>query len=177
MNKKLSLEALNRPSITEYESQEKYPIVVVLDDIRSLANVGSIFRTSDSFNVEEIVLGGITGTPPHREIQRTALGATESVKWRHVENTMEVLQEFKSKGYLIASIEQCEDSVAPTTFDQIKKPICLVLGNEVMGVNQSIVDISDLVFEIPQLGTKHSLNVTVAAGIVIWECFKAFSQD
>ena len=150
--------------------------MVLLDDIRSLANVGSIFRTADSFNVQEIILGGITGTPPHREIQRTALGATESVKWKHEPDVEEAIRRLKKEGFLIASVEQCESSVSPTQFHEIKKPICLVLGNEVMGVKQSIIDNSDLVFEIPQLGTKHSLNVTVAAGVVIWECFKAFNS-
>ena len=173
MNKKLATTELNRPSIEEFESQDKIPVVVVLDNIRSLANVGSIFRTCDGFSVEQIVLCGITGQPPHREIQRTALGATESVAWTYQEDALVAIADLKQKGYYIASIEQCQTSIEPSEVGSIKKPICLVLGNEVEGVNQIIIDQSDVVIEIPQAGTKHSFNVTVAAGIVLWECFKA----
>lgn len=174
MNKKLSTTELNRPSVNEFIEMNKMPIVVLLDNVRSLANVGSIFRTCDGFSVEKLILGGITGTPPHREIQRTALGATESVTWSHEADLLNTILEFKSKGYLIASVEQCEHSVDPSELSGIKKPICLVLGNEVEGVCQKIIDCSDLVVEIPQGGTKHSLNVTVAAGVVLWECFKSW---
>lgn len=176
MNKKLATTELNRPTIEEFESQEKIPVVVVLDNIRSLANVGSIFRTSDGFSVEQIVLCGITGQPPHREIQRTALGATESVSWSHEEDVLVAIADYKRKGYVIASVEQCQTSLDPSEVGAIKKPICLVLGNEVEGVNQMVIDQSDVVIEIPQAGTKHSFNVTVAAGIVLWECFKALRK-
>ena len=173
MNKKLSLSELNRPTIEEFEEQEKIRVVVILDNIRSLSNVGSIFRTCDGFSVEKVVLCGITGRPPHRDIQRTALGATESVPWEYVENIMECLIDYKTIGYKIASIEQCEESIGPQELSKHKTPICLILGNEVEGVNQNVVDQSDFVIEIPQTGTKHSFNVTVAAGIVLWECFKS----
>lgn len=176
MNKKLATTELNRPTIEEFESQEKIQVVVVLDNIRSLANVGSIFRTCDGFSAEQIVLCGITGQPPHREIQRTALGATESVAWSYEEDILEVIANYKRKGYVIASVEQCETSVEPSEVGSLKKPICLVLGNEVEGVNQMVIDQSDVVIEIPQAGTKHSFNVTVAAGIVLWECFKALRK-
>lgn len=176
MNKKLATTELNRPTIEEFESQEKIPVVVVLDNVRSLANVGSIFRTSDGFSVEQIVLCGITGQPPHREIQRTALGATESVAWSYEEDVLVAIADYKRKGYVIASVEQCQTSLDPSEVGAIKKPICLVLGNEVEGVNQMVIDQSDVVIEIPQAGTKHSFNVTVAAGIVLWECFKALRK-
>lgn len=176
MNKKLATTELQRPTLEEFEEQDKIPVVVVLDNVRSLANVGSIFRTSDGFSVEQIILGGITGKPPHREIQRTALGATESVKWKHVADLTSELVNFKKNGYALVSIEQCEQSILPTDISSIKKPICLVLGNEVEGVSQNIIDMSDSVVEIPQSGTKHSFNVTVAAAIVLWECYKAFKN-
>lgn len=176
MNKKLSTTDLNRPSLEDFAEMEKIPVVVMLDDIRSLANVGSIFRTCDGFSVEQIILGGITGQPPHREIQRTALGATESVLWKHEPDLLTAINEWKEKGYAIVSVEQCETSIEPQQLSEIKKPICLVLGNEVEGVNQNIIDQSDYVVEIPQGGTKHSLNVTVAAGVVLWECFKMWRR-
>lgn len=176
MNKKLATTELQRPSLEEFEIQEKMPVVVVLDNVRSLANVGSIFRTCDGFSVEQIILGGITGKPPHREIQRTALGATESVNWIHVSDLESTLSDLKAKGYAIVSVEQCEESIVPTEMSSIKKPICLVLGNEVEGVSQNVIDMSDAVVEIPQSGTKHSFNVTVAAAIVLWECYKAFKN-
>jgi 23S rRNA (guanosine2251-2'-O)-methyltransferase len=176
MNKKLATTELQRPTLEEFEAQEKLPVVVVLDNIRSLANVGSIFRTSDGFSVQQVILGGITGKPPHREIQRTALGATESVPWIHVSDVESELNEWSTKGYSIVSVEQCEESISPSEIGAIKKPICLVLGNEVEGVSQNIINMSDAVIEIPQSGTKHSFNVTVAAGIVLWECFKAFKD-
>lgn len=177
MNKKQSLDSLNRPSAEEYRAAPKHPIIVVMDDIRSLSNVGSIFRTCDSFNIQKIVLCGITGSPPHRDIQRTALGATESVEWTYKPNAIEEIKRLKNEGYLIISLEQCEITVHPHKLNlPANQPVCLVLGNEVSGVNQAIVDLSDLVMEIPQKGTKHSLNVTVAAGIALWELFKRYES-
>jgi 23S rRNA (guanosine2251-2'-O)-methyltransferase len=178
MNRKLSTDALNRPSVDDYKNQEKFPIKLLLDDIRSLSNVGSLFRTADSFNVEEILLCGITGKPPHRDIQKTALGATESVLWSCNENALETVLRLKADGYKIVSLEQCEQSVDPRNFDlEFNAKVCLIVGNEVNGVDQSIIDISDMVMEIPQMGTKHSLNVTVAGGIALWEIIKKYLKE
>jgi len=173
MNKKLKLWELERVSEAEFKSQEKFPITVVLDEIRSLTNVGSFFRTCDAFNVKKIYLCGITATPPHREIQKTALGATETMEWEHRETTMEVIEELKAKGIKICSIEQTEET---TLLQNVKNlpdvHYALVFGNEVNGVNQDVIDASDHIIEIPQFGTKHSLNVSVCAGIVMWEFAK-----
>lgn len=173
MNKKLKLWELDRVSEEEFKVQKKFPIVVVLDEIRSLSNVGTFFRTADAFNIEKIYLCGITATPPHREIQKTALGATETVDWEHAVSTLEVVKLLKQNGYTVCSIEQTEktlllDRVANLTDEKY----ALVFGNEVNGVDQSVIDASDYVLEIPQFGTKHSLNVSVCAGIVLWEFAK-----
>jgi tRNA G18 (ribose-2'-O)-methylase SpoU len=169
-NKKLKLWELDRVSEEEFRDQEKFPIVVVLNDIRSLANVGSFFRTCDAFNVEKLYLGGITATPPHREIQKTALGATESMEWEHGESSLEIVKQLQADGYKICSIEQTEETtMLQEVIDKPVEKVALVFGNEVNGVDQDIVDLSDYVIEIPQFGTKHSLNVSVCAGIVIWE--------
>lgn len=175
MNKKLTTDALNRPSVQDFQRQDKYPIVVVLDDVRSLANVGSIFRTCDAFNVQEVLLCGITGCPPHRDIQRTALGATESVSWKHEPDVMQGVSRLKDDGYTLIALEQCESSRTPNSV-RIEKGerVALVLGNEVNGVAQAVIDHCDLVMEIPQSGTKHSLNVTVAGGVALWELYKQF---
>lgn len=173
MNKKLKLWELNRVTDEEFKSQKKFPITIILDEIRSLTNVGSFFRTSDAFNVEKIYLCGITATPPHREIQKTALGATETVEWEHRESTLEVVNELKSKGVKICSIEQTEETtLLQDVKDLPKAHYALVFGNEVNGVNQEVIDESDYIIEIPQFGTKHSLNVSVCAGIVMWEFAK-----
>ena len=173
MNKKLKLWELNRVTDEEFKSQKKFPITIILDEIRSLTNVGSFFRTSDAFNVEKIYLCGITATPPHREIQKTALGATETVEWEHRESTLEVVNELKSKGVKICSIEQTEETtLLQDVIDLPKAHYALVFGNEVNGVNQEVIDESDYIIEIPQFGTKHSLNVSVCAGIVMWEFAK-----
>jgi 23S rRNA (guanosine2251-2'-O)-methyltransferase len=173
MNKKLKLWELNRVTEEEFKSQKKFPITIILDEIRSLTNVGSFFRTSDAFNVDKIYLCGITATPPHREIQKTALGATETIEWEHRETTMEVIEELKAKGIKICSIEQTEET---TLLQNVKnlpdEHYALVFGNEVNGVNQDVIDASDHIIEIPQFGTKHSLNVSVCAGIVMWEFAK-----
>ncbi|MDC3253041.1 RNA methyltransferase [Crocinitomicaceae bacterium] len=173
MNKKLKLWELNRVSDQEFKSQEKFPITVVLDNIRSLTNIGSFFRTCDAFNVDKIYLCGITATPPHREIRKTALGATESMDWEHRDSILEVVKELKASGKKICSIEQTERTTLLQDVAQLKKEhYVLVFGNEVNGVDQEVINLSDHVIEIPQFGTKHSLNVSVCAGIVLWEFAK-----
>jgi 23S rRNA (guanosine2251-2'-O)-methyltransferase len=173
MNKKLKLWELDRVSEEEFKEQEKFPIIVVLNDIRSLTNVGTFFRTSDAFNVQKIYLCGITATPPHREIQKTALGATETVSWEHRENIMDLVNELKSDGIKVCSIEQTEETTLLQDVDKLPKDTyALVFGNEVNGVDQDVIDASDHILEIPQFGTKHSLNVSVCAGIVMWEFAK-----
>ncbi len=170
MNKKLKLWELDRVSNEEFKEQEKFPIIVILNDIRSLTNVGTFFRTCDSFNVEKIYLCGITATPPHREIQKTAIGATESMIWEHVDSTIDLVNQLKSEGIKICSIEQTEQTTLLQDVSKLpKEKYALVFGNEVNGVDQDIIDASDYIIEIPQFGTKHSLNVSVCAGIVMWE--------
>ena len=176
MNRKLKLWELNRPDISTYKQAEKFPLVLVLDDIRSLNNVGTFFRTSDAFNVEKIYLCGITPQPPHREINKTAIGATESVEWEYKNDIDELLQTLKKEDYSIVSIEQTEQTVCLSDVQiQESRKYALVLGNEVDGVKQSVIDQSDLVVEIPQFGTKHSLNVAVCTGVVLWEFVRFFS--
>tara|TARA_Y100000385_G_scaffold289732_1_gene360136 strand:- start:726 stop:1310 length:585 start_codon:yes stop_codon:yes gene_type:complete len=173
MNKKLKLWELDRVSEEEFKSQDKLPVTVVLDSIRSLTNVGTFFRTCDAFNVDKIYLCGITAEPPHREIQKTALGATESMEWEHRESISELILELKSEGKVICSIEQTEKTTLLQEVDKLPNDhYVLVFGNEVNGVDQEIIDHSDHIIEIPQFGTKHSLNVSVCAGIVIWEFTK-----
>ena len=172
MNEKLSLSALNRIGVEEFKQKEKNPIVIVLDNIRSMNNVGSVFRTSDAFLIEKIFLCGITPKPPHREIQKTALGATETVEWEYKHTTFDAIDELKGKGYLIYSIEQAVGSIMLNDFIFPKQEkVAIVFGNEVEGVDQEIINISDGVIEIPQFGTKHSLNISVSAGIIIWDLF------
>jgi tRNA G18 (ribose-2'-O)-methylase SpoU len=173
MNRKLKLWELNRVSEEEFKTQKKNPIIVILNDIRSLNNIGSFFRTSDAFNVEKIYLCGITATPPHREIQKTALGATETVSWEHKNSILELVNELKEQGVKIASIEQAEKTTFLQDIPNLEyKKIALVFGNEVDGVDQDVIDTSDFIIEIPQFGTKHSLNVSVCAGVVLWEFAK-----
>ncbi len=174
MNKKLENDELGRPSAAEARKGAKLPIVVLLDNVRSMSNVGSIFRTCDAFGVSELLLAGITPKPPHREIQKTALGATESVPWRSVQDIKSELNRLRERDYLICAIEQAEKSIHPENIQYNEYAgVCLILGNEVTGVDQEIVNVSDVVAEIPQMGAKHSINVTVAAGVVIWEAYKA----
>lgn len=171
--RKLKVEELNRISIDEFKEAEKIPLVVVLDNIRSRNNIGSIFRTSDAFRVEEILLCGITSTPPNIEIHKTALGAENSVKWRYFDETLTAVKELLSTNYTVYSIEQAENSISQETLTLDKnKKYAVVLGHEVHGVQQEVIDISDACLEIPQYGTKHSLNVSVTGGIVIWDFFK-----
>jgi tRNA G18 (ribose-2'-O)-methylase SpoU len=168
--RKLKNEELGRLTVEDFKEAEKNPIVLVLDNIRSLNNIGSIFRTADAFRVEAMFLCGITATPPHREIQKTALGATESVEWEYFEQTTHAIEKLKTAGYTILSLEQAENSVGLHEFYPVtNKKYAVVLGNEVKGVDQKIVNNSDFCIEIPQFGTKHSFNVTVSNGIVLWD--------
>lgn len=175
--RKLKLEELNRVSVAEFKEQEKVPLIVVLENIRSLNNVGTIFRTCDAFNIESIYLVGITGQPPHREIQKAALGATESVNWKYFPTPEEAITSLKQNDYYIGSVEQAEGSI--DIRDLRKKEfskLAIVLGNEVTGVEQSTINESNSCIEVPQYGTKHSLNVAVCAGIVIWEGFNILNK-
>lgn len=172
MNQKLSMQDLGRLSSDEFKSSEKNKVILVLDNIRSLNNVGSAFRTADAFLVEAIFLCGVTGTPPKPEIEKTALGATETVTWKYFKTTQEAITELKSQNYFVASIEQAKNSVMLNKFQKPKQPIALVFGNEVYGVEQEIINQSDICIEIPQFGTKHSLNVSVSLGIVLWEMLR-----
>jgi tRNA G18 (ribose-2'-O)-methylase SpoU len=171
MNKKLKLDELNRISVDDFKSIDKTPINIILDDIRSLNNIGSVFRTSDAFRVKKIYLCGITATPPHREIQKTALGATESVEWEHRESVVDLVKELQINNIEVISIEQTEDKVLLNEYQKPSKEIALVFGNEVDGVNQEVINLSDSVIEIPQFGTKHSFNISVSAGIVLWDIY------
>ncbi len=173
MNRKLKLWELDRVSEEEFKQQEKFPVIVILDSIRSLNNIGSFFRTADAFNVEKIYLCGITATPPHRDIQKTALGATESVEWEHRTNIIELIEELKKENVKICSIEQAEKTTFLQDVPNLPKgKYALIFGNEVDGVDQEAIDHSDYIIEIPQFGTKHSLNVSVCAGVVMWEFTK-----
>lgn len=176
MNKKLKLDELNRLSVEEFKKSDKIPIVVVLDNIRSLHNIGSIFRTADAFAIEQVILCGITAQPPHREITKTALGATESVSWKYFEKTIDVIQELKKLGYYVISVEQTENSLSLEKISLSKQQKCvLIFGNEVNGVEQEAINQSDITIELAQFGTKHSLNVSVCAGIVLWELKKFYT--
>ena len=169
--RKLSMEELHRLSKEAYGTVDKLPVVVVLDNIRSLSNVGAVFRSADAFRVGELFLCGITACPPHREIHKTALGADETVKWRYFETTEDACRELKSMGYRIYAVEQVEGSVMLQDF-KAEPNSAFVLGNEVEGVGDSTLPLCDAAVEIPQEGTKHSLNVSVCAGILMWEFFK-----
>lgn len=171
-NRKLKNSELGRISPETYKTQAKTPIVLVLDNIRSLNNIGSVFRTADAFLVEKIYLCGITATPPHKDIQKTALGATDSVDWEYAESTMDLIQTLKSQGVQVASIEQAVNATFLSDFiPESNQKYALIFGNEVKGVQQEVVNESDLVIEIPQFGTKHSLNISVSAGVVIWDIY------
>lgn len=172
---KILMEELGRKSIEEFKKASKIPVVVVLDDIRSLHNIGSVFRTADAFAVERIILCGITAQPPHREIQKAALGATESVQWSYNSNCLDAVNGLRISGYTILGIEQVEGSVNlanAQVFNESK--LALIFGNEVKGVTQSVLDACDDFIEIPQDGTKHSLNISVSVGVVLWELFRKF---
>lgn len=172
--KKLTIEDLNRITPEEFKQTKKIPLVVVLDNVRSMHNVGAVFRTADAFIVEKIVLCGITSCPPNAEIHKSALGAEMTVDWEYAEDTLDAVRQLKKQGYHVYSIEQVERSemLNDLSLPEGKPGFAIVMGNEVKGVRQDVVDESDGVIEIPQFGTKHSLNVSVTAGIVMWELFK-----
>ena len=171
--RKLKNNELGRISVSAFKKTSKTPIIVVLDNIRSLNNVGSVFRTSDAFLIEKIYLCGFTATPPHKEIHKTALGATESVDWEHKEDTVTLVNELKAEGIVVASIEQVENSIMLDEFKpELNKKIAIVMGNEVKGVQQEVINASDYCIEIPQKGTKHSLNISVSCGVVLWDLFQ-----
>lgn len=172
MNEKLSMQDLGRLSSEEFKASDKNKVVLVLDNIRSLNNVGSAFRTADAFLIEAVYLCGVTGAPPKPEIEKTALGATETVTWHYFKTTQEAINDLRSKNYFVASIEQAKNSVMLNQFQKPNQPIALVFGNEVYGVEQEIINQSDACIEIPQFGTKHSFNVSVSMGIVLWEILR-----
>lgn len=171
--RKLENSELDRKSIEDFKKSDKTPLILVLDDIRSLHNIGSVFRTADAFLIEKIILCGITATPPNKEIHKTALGATETVAWEHHENVLEVIENLKKENVLTMAIEQVESAVFLQDFKvEPNQKYALIFGNEVYGVSQEAVAICNGCIEIPQLGTKHSLNISVSAGIVVWDLFK-----
>lgn len=170
--RKLSMDDLNRPSIQNFKEQEKLKVTILLDDVRSLQNVGSIFRTSDGFAVEEIILCGITGRPPHRDIERTALGSTQSIDWRYEKDILKAIKDLKEQDYKIIAIEQAEGSIFLNNFTPLREEkYAMIFGNEVNGVSEEVMAVIDECIEIPQFGTKHSFNIVVSAGIVLWDFY------
>ena len=172
MARKLSMEELHRISVQEFKEAERLPLTVVLDNVRSQNNIGSVFRTGDAFRVERICLCGICSTPPHRDIHKTALGAEDSVDWTYYEETADCIRELKAQGYKVYAIEQVDDSIKLDNLSTFNSKIAIVFGNEVEGVQDELLPLCDGSIEIPQQGTKHSLNVSCAAAIVMWELFK-----
>lgn len=173
--RKLKNSELGRLNVEAFKKTTKIPLIVILDNIRSLNNIGSVFRTSDAFLIEKIYLCGITAKPPHKDIHKTALGATESVEWEYIENTLTLVEQLQSEKVLIASIEQVESSIMLQDFNiHSNQKYAVVFGNEVKGVQQEVVSASNYCIEIPQFGTKHSLNISVSAGVVLWDLFKKF---
>lgn len=172
MNKKLGIKELGRVSVEEFKALKKNRIIVVLEDIRSFNNVGSVFRTADAFAIEEIILTGISPCPPHREIRKTALGASESVNWTYENSCIETIKKYKKLGYKTYAIEQTSNSISLNDFAYNKELVVLVFGNEVSGVSQDVIDVCDSSLEIPQFGTKHSLNISVSCGVVLWHLIK-----
>jgi 23S rRNA (guanosine2251-2'-O)-methyltransferase len=169
---KLKLEDLNRVSVEAFKEQEKLPVVVILDNVRSMHNVGSVFRTGDGFAIERLILCGITANPPHREIEKTALGATASVDWEHYEETTAAVNALREQGYSIIAIEQAQNSTMLHTYQpDMSKKYALIFGNEVDGVSDEVMAMCDECIEIPQFGTKHSFNIVISAGIVLWDFF------
>ena len=172
--RKLKVTEMNRLTVDEFRTSDKMPLTVVLDDVRSLYNVGSVLRSCDAFRVEKVVLCGITAAPPHPEIHKTALGAEDSVSWRHADSALEAVRELRRQGVTVMAVEQCEGStMLNTVVPETGRRYAVVLGNEVKGVRQDVVDECDGCLEIPQFGTKHSLNVSVTAGIVVWHFCQA----
>ena len=175
--RKLKLDELNRPSVEEFKSQDKLPVIVVLDNVRSLNNVGSAFRTADGFAVDAIYLCGITAQPPHREIEKTALGATQSIAWSYFENVLEALNHLKENNYQIIAIEQAESSISLTDFEpQVSEKYAFFFGNEVNGVSEEVMQNMNACIEIPQFGTKHSFNIVISTGIVLWDFYSKYSK-
>lgn len=170
--KKLKSDELNRVDVAAFRAQEKLPVVVLLDNVRSMHNIGSVFRTADGFAIEKLYLCGITAQPPHREIEKTALGATQSVAWTHFESTVEAVASLREEGYEIIAIEQASGSIMLNTFQpESSKKYALIFGNEVNGVSEEVMAQIDECIEIPQFGTKHSFNIVISAGIVLWDFF------
>ncbi len=172
--RKLRMSELNRLTTEEFKEAVKNPVVVVLDNVRSVLNVGSVFRTSDAFRIQEVHLCGVTATPPGKEMNKTALGATESVDWHYFENTTDSLKKLKSEGFLLLALEQTEGSIPLHKYDFTDKKVALIFGNEVKGVSSDALKLCDASLEIPQFGTKHSLNISVSAGIAIWQAVQVF---
>ena len=173
MNRKLKTKDLNRLDVNTYKTTEKHPIIVVLDSIRSLYNVGSVFRTADAFRIEKVILCGLTARPPHKEIHKTALGATDTVEWEYFEDIQDAVVQLRREGYDIVAVEQAEETVKLQDLNKKSSlKTAFIFGNEVFGVNQEIVSQADFVLEIPQFGTKHSFNISVSAGIVLWEAMR-----
>ncbi|WP_339755949.1 RNA methyltransferase [uncultured Winogradskyella sp.] len=176
--RKLKNEELERLDVSGFKAAEKTPIIIVLDNIRSLNNIGSVFRTSDAFLIEKIYLCGITAQPPHNDIRKTALGSTETVAWEYVESTIDIIEKLKDDNVKICSIEQAENATMLNNFKpQPNTKHAFVFGNEVKGIAQNVVDVSDVVIEIPQYGTKHSLNISVSCGVVIWDVFSKLTAN
>ncbi|PKV49515.1 SpoU rRNA methylase family protein [Aquimarina sp. MAR_2010_214] len=172
MNRKLKNSELDRKTVEEFKGSKKTPLIIILDNIRSLNNIGSVFRTADAFLIEKIYLCGITATPPHKDIQKTALGATDTVDWEHQKDTLQLVQDLKSQHIKILSIEQAENAIMLNDFTpESNQKYAIIFGNEVKGVQQQVVSESDTVIEIPQYGSKHSLNISVSAGVIIWDLF------
>jgi len=171
--RKLSLKELNRVNIDQFKQQEKTPLVLVLDNVRSALNVGSAFRTSDAFALEKVYLCGITAQPPHREILKTAIGATDSMEWSYAKETIAVVASLKAEGYVILAVEQADESVMLSDFEVVPGvKYALIFGNEVSGVGEEVMQEVDYCLEVPQFGTKHSLNISVCIGVVVWDLFK-----
>ncbi len=178
MSRKLENSELDRLDVEGFKEAKKSPIIIILDNVRSLNNIGSVFRTADAFLVQKIYLCGITATPPHKDIRKTALGATESVDWEYRKDTLELVGELKQNGIKIVSVEQAKNAVMLHDYQvEAGKTTALVFGNEVKGVSQEVVTASDAVVEIPQFGTKHSLNISVSAGIVVWDLWSKTHPD
>ena len=178
MSKKLSMNELNRIKVEEFKQSSKLPVVVILDNIRSMNNIGSVFRTCDAFRIEKICLCGITAQPPHKDIEKTALGATQSVEWTYFPSTTEAVQDLKNENYAIFAVEQTQGSIFLDKFEIRNYPkLALVFGNEVLGVEQEVIDICNECIEIPQFGTKHSLNISVSVGIVLWQMMYLLSKS
>ncbi len=177
--KKLKNSELERLDLNRFKAADKTPIRVVLDDIRSLNNIGSVFRTCDAFRIEQVILCGITATPPHKDIQKTALGATDSVVWSYCEDILPALKDAREQGYTLCGVEQTKNAIMLDKFEPSvsQQKLVVIFGNEVKGVSQAAIDLCDVVIEIPQFGTKHSLNIAVSAGVVLWDLFTKLRPD